>query len=159
MKNLGSLPSEEGGSEEESVYFYITFLVMLVFFFVGAGVIEKYKPKYGHETGYTVALGILISFLIFACVGDEVATTFQFKSDLFFNFFLPPIIFNSGFNMRKKKFFNNLGNVAVFGLCVTFVCFTIYSFATIFILRMDVSMVNYYAKNHPDDPDHGEENP
>ena len=76
LQQLGAALPGEDASEEESVYFYITFLIMLVFFFVGAGLIEKYKPKYGHETGYTVALGILISFLIFACVDDRVVDTF-----------------------------------------------------------------------------------
>lgn len=131
---------------------------MLLFFFVCAGAVEKYKPKYGHETGYTIAFGIVISLLIFACVDDKVTETFQFSSDVFFNFFLPPIIFNSGFNMRKKKFFNNLGNVAVFGLCTTFVCFGIYSVASILVLSMGPTMKNYHAISH-DDPIDGEDNP
>ena len=29
--------------------------------------------------------------------------------------------------MRRKKFFQNIGNIAIFGLGVTFVCFALYS--------------------------------
>ena len=40
---------------------------------------------------------------------------------------LPPLVFNSGFSMRRKKFFENIGNIIIFGLFVTLVCFAIYS--------------------------------
>jgi len=96
--------------------------------------------------------------LIFAIVGDKVAATFHFSSNLFFDFFLPLIIFNSGFTMRKKKFFNNLGNVAVFGLCVTIVCFVLYSAEGVVLLIMAPRMSNYYAINNDIDIV-GEENP
>lgn len=29
--------------------------------------------------------------------------------------------------MRRKKFFMNIGNITIFGLCVTLVCFCVYS--------------------------------
>lgn len=47
--------------------------------------------------------------------------------------------------MRKKKFFANLGNVALFGLVVTLVCFVIYSaLAYIVIKNFGLEMINYY---------------
>lgn len=48
---------------------------------------------------------------------------------------LPPIIFNSGFNMRKKRFFANLGNIMLFGLAVTLVCFTLYAVVCILAVK------------------------
>ena len=109
---------------------------MMLFFFICSALIEKYKPTYGHETCYTILFGVLISLILYAIIGTEAESSFQFKPNLFFNFFLPPIIFNSGFNMRKKTFFKNLGNVAVFGLCVTIVCFVIYSLANIGLIAL-----------------------
>jgi len=123
------------------------FSVLMMFFFFGCALIEKYKPKYGHETGYTIILGIIFSLILYAIEGDSLADTFQFKQGLFFNIFLPPIIFNSGFNMQKKMFFRNLGNVSMFGLVVTLLCFCIYSAATIFLIRMGLTMTNYDALN------------
>lgn len=96
-----------------------------------AGVIEKYKPPFGHETGLTVILGIVLSVIIYAACGNSKAQFWSFKESIFFDFFLPPIIFNSGFNMRRKKFFMNIGNVTIFGLVVTLFCFFFYSAATI----------------------------
>jgi len=76
---------------------------------------------------------------------------------LFFNWFLPPIVLNSGFNMYKQKFFENLGNVTIFGVFVTFVCFGLYSVLSVLLLKMGPTMTNYYAINN-DDPT-PEENP
>ena len=44
--------------------FYVTFLLMLLFFFVTAAAGEKYKPRIGHETSYSLVLGIIISVLL-----------------------------------------------------------------------------------------------
>lgn len=50
--------------------------------------------------------------------------------------------------MRKKKFFSNLGNVAIFGLGVTLVCFILYSAAGIALIRMGPIMSNYFDLNN-----------
>ena len=50
--------------------------------------------------------------------------------------------------MRKKKFFENLGNVALFGIFTTIVCFVIYSVLSFYLLRMGLQMTNYYALNN-----------
>ena len=67
---------------------------------------------------------------------------------MFFNFYLPPIIFNSGYSMRRKRFFQNLGNIMIFGLVVTIFCFVLYSFGTWAILKyMQPTMTNYYCES------------
>ena len=54
--------------------------------------------------------------------------------------------------MRKKKFFANLGNVALFGLVVTLVCFVIYSaLAYLVINYFGLMMTNYYDLKNSDE--------
>ena len=60
--------------------------------------------------------------------------------------------------MRKKKFFSNLGNVAISGLGVTLVCFILYSAAGIALIKMGPIMSNYFDLNN-DIVDPNEENP
>jgi NhaP-type Na+/H+ or K+/H+ antiporter len=113
-----------------------------------SAIIEKYKPAYGHETCATIVVGVFISLILYASLGSSEAARFQFKPNLFFNFFLPPIVFNAGFTMHKKMFFKNLGNVAMFGLVVTLVCFIIYSLLAIFLFKgIGVTMKNPLALN------------
>jgi NhaP-type Na+/H+ or K+/H+ antiporter len=121
---------------------------MMLFFFTMGAIIEKYKPRFGHETCATIILGILVSIIAWTIKPVPNSEVFSFKSGFFFNFFLPPIVFNSGFNMRKKKFFANLGNVALFGLVCTLVCFVIYSVAVVVVIKyFGLTMVNYYNQN------------
>jgi hypothetical protein len=144
---------DEEAKHQEYVYaFYLTFFFMMLFFFVTGAMIEKFKPRFGHETCLTLILGIIISIILWSIFPEKNGTVFKFSSGFFFNFFLPPIVFNAGFNMRKKKFFANLGNVALFGLVVTLVCFVIYSaLAYLVINHFGLMMTNYYDLNHSDE--------
>lgn len=45
--------------------------------------------------------------------------------------------------MKRKKFFENIGNIMIFGLVVTLVCFVIYSGASYLVLdNFDLMMYN-----------------
>ena len=55
----------------------------------------------------------------------------QFSDDLFFYLCLPPIVFASGFNMQRKKFFSNIRNIVLFGLVGTIIAFASFSLLTI----------------------------
>ena len=51
--------------------------------------------------------------------------------------------------MHKKMFFKNLGNVAMFGLVVTLVCFVIYSLLAVLIIKgIGIMITNPYAESH-----------
>ena len=54
----------------------------------------------------------------------------EFNKELFFTLFLPLIIFATGFNMRRQKFFENIANVSKFGLLGTILTFIFYSIMT-----------------------------
>ena len=130
---------------------------MLLFFFICGSAGEKYKPVVGHETTYTIILGLIISIILWYCAGgpqgngDTLSSTFKFSSTFFFNFMIPPLVFNAGYTMRKKKFFDNFGNISMNGLCVTILCFMIYGFGGIFLVSLDMKMINYYDDNQTGD--------
>ena len=128
--DVESIPYGENPEDaSKTLGFYVTFLTFLVIFFLCEAIVERYHPIIGHQTVFTVVLGIIWSGIFYWINGpnETLREIYQFKQNVFFDFFLPPIIFNSGFNMRRKKFFMNIGNIMIFGLFVTLVCFTIYS--------------------------------
>lgn len=45
--------------------FFALFLLFMMFYFTVAALVEKYKPKYGHQTGATILLGVAWSFAFY----------------------------------------------------------------------------------------------
>lgn len=141
-------------------YYYIFLMIFLSMFFVIEALFEKYKPRFGHTSAVIVCLGILLSWAIwsiskssevngnndeFAKVGDELKEALEFSPVFFFSFILPLIVFPSGFNMRRKKFFANIGTISKFGFIATLFCF-----ATMSLLvwgAKEAKLLYYYEKS------------
>ena len=83
---------------------------------------EHRKFSFGHETSIALIFGLLISFAVVIIAGNN-SYNINFDGDIFFYVCLPPIIFASGFNMRRKRFFDNIGYVLLFGIFGTIVTF------------------------------------
>jgi NhaP-type Na+/H+ or K+/H+ antiporter len=77
-------------------------------------------------------MGIVLSYCIYKMAEanqDEklVLDDLRFSESLFFNLILPLIVFPSGYNMRRKKFFKNIGTIMKFGFLGTIICFSLYT--------------------------------
>ena len=93
---------------------------------------EQNRPKFGHTTGIIVMLGIFFSFCIYKLAESNkeeklILDDLRFSEQLFFDLILPLIVFPSGYNMRRKKFFKNIGTIMKFGFLGTILCFSIYT--------------------------------
>lgn len=107
-------------------------LFFLAMFFVVESIIEKKRPPLGHTTGIIVLSGMLVSFIIYKILqhnseAEIVMQDLKFDEEIFFDLILPLIIFPSGFNMRRKKFFRNIGTIMKFGFVGTLFAFAIYT--------------------------------
>ena len=91
--------------EVEKMEFYCVLFLIMTFFFVIAACNERFKFKCGHQTSFTIILGVVVALILWLAFGEKRTEIYKFKQDFFFDFLLPPIILNSGFNMRRKKFF------------------------------------------------------
>lgn len=119
-------------SDQLQQIFIIMLLVFLASFFVIEAYMEKLSPCIGHTTGIVVMMGILMSFILHKIQqtsGDDdvLMEDLRFEQEIFFDLILPLIIFPSGYNMRRKKFFKNIGTIMKFGFIGTIFCFTIYT--------------------------------
>jgi NhaP-type Na+/H+ or K+/H+ antiporter len=98
----------------------IIFIVLMIYMVVGA-LLEKYHAPFGHEAGVVIVVGAAISLLAYYLGHHEFIEMMEFDETFFFYFCLPPIVFASGFNMKRKKFFENFHNVIIFGVFNTIV--------------------------------------
>lgn len=96
---------------------------LILIFVVGGGFMESRKIKFGNETGLVLAMGLIISVMLHYFHGSGQSMDISFNGDVFFYVCLPPIIFSSGFNMRRKRFFRNIGYVLLFGVFGTVIVF------------------------------------
>lgn len=69
----------------------------------------------------------------------------DFNAGVFFTYLLPPIIFNAGFSMKKKRFFENIGTIMLFGVIGTFIMFTILSFGSSKLFGADLKSTDFLA--------------
>jgi sodium/hydrogen exchanger 8 len=103
------------------------------------------------EAAATLLLGMVVGLVIKICSSSEPSssltvvddghstsggeghvTSFDvrllgFSPEIFFFGFLPPIIFNSGYHLKRKLFFSNFG--AIFSLAILGTCFSLLLFA------------------------------
>jgi sodium/hydrogen exchanger-like protein 6/7 len=61
---------------------------------------------------------------------SDLLKDLQFREGIFFELILPAIVFPSGYNMRRKKFFRNIKTIMKFGFIGTLFAFTIYTAMT-----------------------------
>lgn len=116
-------------SEDHQVtYIYIIFLITLVAFIVVGGWMESKHLQLGHETGFIIVFGMIVSWIVARSDSEEEADrlVFQFNTTVFFDLALPAILFAAGYNMRRKEFFRNFTNIVkfgIFGSLFTFIVF------------------------------------
>lgn len=96
------------------------FLLMLAITF--GHFLKKTGHQYLQESGLTVILGMCAGGLLkLLQVEDYLTKLSTHFGTLFMILLLPPIIFESGYNMNKKPFFKNFGTVLAFSFLGTFI--------------------------------------
>ncbi|KAJ3450975.1 sodium/hydrogen exchanger [Anaeramoeba flamelloides] len=116
-------------------YGLILFFVLLTFSIIIAYFLRTRKVTFIHESGTSILLGILFGLIIDLATDDESLRSFiQFDPEIFMLFLLPQIIFESGYNMKRKSFFKNSSTVILFAFVGTLI-------STLFISLMLLAVV------------------
>lgn len=77
-----------------------------------------------HQSSVASLIGLAIGFVL-----NYIDYTIDFNSEIFFYMVLPPIIFNAGYTLKKKKFFEYLPSITLYGIIGTLINFFIIAFA------------------------------
>jgi sodium/hydrogen exchanger-like protein 6/7/sodium/hydrogen exchanger 8 len=125
----------------EHIIFTISAIVIvgmiMLYMFLGL-LIERSRVPFGHEASLVVIFGGLIAYLAYHSGYTSFNEKVSFDSNLFFYFCLPPIVLASGFNMKRKIFFENFASVLIFGVLSTILQFFLFSVGLWLINRMGV---------------------
>lgn len=124
----------------------IVIFVLLMIFMLFEAWKNKYSIKFGHEASLVCSLGLVISAIFYSDEDSEFTKMMEFNGEMFFYFVLPPIVFAAGFNMYRKKFFENLRNIVLFGVFGTFTAFAGYTSVTLLGLHYVDLTQHIYSK-------------
>ncbi|KAH6912052.1 monovalent inorganic cation transporter [Coprinopsis sp. MPI-PUGE-AT-0042] len=106
-----------------------------------------------HETTVSIFAGMFVGMIVRLAPGTMIREMLTFKHTLFFNLLLPPIILNSGYELkqvvlspRSENFFRHFGSIIVFAFFGTFISAVgvgviVHIYSMLGIENMDLSLI------------------
>ncbi|KAL3750280.1 hypothetical protein ACJRO7_011300 [Eucalyptus globulus] len=116
-------------SDHTSVVSLNLFVALLLACIVIGHLLEE--NRWMNESITALMIGLCTGIVILLTTGMKSSHLLVFSEDLFFIYLLPPIIFNAGFQVKKKQFFRNFMTIMLFGAIGTLVSCTIISLGAI----------------------------
>ncbi|KAE9618997.1 hypothetical protein Lal_00047315 [Lupinus albus] len=110
-------------SDHASVVSMNLFVALLCACIVIGHLLEE--NRWMNESITALLIGLCTGVVILLFSGGTSSRVLVFSEDLFFIYLLPPIIFNAGFQVKKKQFFVNFMTIMLFGAIGTLISCTI----------------------------------
>ncbi|KAK4778681.1 hypothetical protein SAY86_006209 [Trapa natans] len=107
------------GGEHKQVVPVTVFIAFLCLCLVISHLLEE--NRWINESITAILFGCLSGTLILLGSRGKSSHILRFNEELFFIYLLPPIIFNAGFQVKKKQFFQNFFTIMLFGVVGVFI--------------------------------------
>ena len=143
LKFLQSPVKVGEGEEEEGGVPAVVQLIIVVSIMTMFVIVETYhehkKFKFGHAASLVMLIGLIMSVFVFI-FGIE---TGGFSETAIFDYAIPIIVFNDGYNMRKQRFFKEMLLINRHGIFVNFFNFFLTLGGLWFFMQTDWIKTSY----------------
>ncbi|XP_042426134.1 sodium/hydrogen exchanger 3-like [Zingiber officinale] len=130
-----------GASDYASVVSINIFVALICACIVIGHLLEE--NRWMNESITSLIIGLCTGAVIRLLSQSKNSHVMVFSEDLFFIYVLPPIIFNAGFQVKKKQFFRNFITIMLFGAVGTLISFFIISLGVIeFFRKMNIGALD-----------------
>jgi len=105
----------------------VTIIVCLLL----AYVVKQYRLYFLPESAGALIIGVIVGGIVRLATKDpdnlqSPLHSFEFSPEIFFFILLPPIIFEAGYSLNQKAFFENIGAITLYAMAGTIIsCFTV----------------------------------
>ncbi|XAR52559.1 hypothetical protein NMG60_11020699 [Bertholletia excelsa] len=140
-----SLPISSPILDTSTVIAVTVFIALLCACIVIGHLLEE--NRWANESITALLLGLVSGLVVLLISKGQNSRILVFSEDLFFIYLLPPIIFNAGFQVKKKQFFKNISTILMFGVLGTIISFCLISFGT-FMLFKAIGVTSLDVKDH-----------
>ncbi|CAA7037562.1 unnamed protein product [Microthlaspi erraticum] len=124
-------------SDHASVVSLNLFVALLCACIVLGHLLEE--NRWMNESITALLIGLATGVVILLISNGKSSHLLVFSEDLFFIYLLPPIIFNAGFQVKKKQFFRNFVTIMLFGAVGTVISTTVITLGvTQFFKHLDI---------------------
>jgi len=96
--------------------------------------VKNNRMYYLPESAVAIIVGVVIGGVATFFLDD--LTLYQFSPEFFFFVLLPPIIFEAGYSLQRKNFFDNIGAITLYAMIGTLTSTFIVGFLTFFAGRI-----------------------
>ncbi|KAJ8658149.1 sodium/hydrogen exchanger 3 [Lichtheimia ornata] len=120
----GTAPNDPDDPMEEEFYSSWALLILtslLIATLFTSYFLQRHSIRAVHESVVAITAGMLVGLAIKLSPGTIIQRMVQFNQSYFFNLLLPPIILNSGYELKRRHFFYNFGTILTFALVGTFI--------------------------------------
>nr|CCA25723.1 Monovalent Cation:Proton Antiporter1 (CPA1) Family putative [Albugo laibachii Nc14] len=110
----------ETSLEYQLAFLCSLFLILLMVAIIGSNYVTHIlRWHFLPEAGATIGIGIIASVLCLLKSGSIATSLMAFDPNFFFVGLLPPIIFNSGYTMKRRYFFENITPILTYSILGT----------------------------------------
>ncbi|KAK0600453.1 hypothetical protein LWI29_015168 [Acer saccharum] len=145
IQQLPSLQKSSNFFNPNTVIAICVFFTLLCLCIIIGHLLEE--NRWANESITALLLGLCAGVVVLLISKSISAKILVFNEDLFFLYLLPPIIFNAGFQVKKKQFFKNFTTILMFGVFGTVISFCLISLCAFYLIKK-IGVTHLYTKDY-----------